>query len=49
MFLSFQTFVVTVEMYADLSLYYSDVDEFEYDLKFAALNPQCILDPCLFS
>ena len=39
----FQTFAVHVEMYADLLLYYSDVDEYEYHLKFTALDLQCIL------
>ena len=43
MFLIVQTFVVTVEMYADPSPYYYDVDEYENDLKYTALNPQCIL------
>jgi len=44
MFLIVQTFVVTVAMYADPLLYYSDVDECEYHLKYAALDPQCIKD-----
>jgi len=38
-----QTFVVTVEMHADPLLYYSNIDEYEYHLKYTALDPQCIL------
>jgi len=43
MFLIVQTFLVTVEMFADPSLYYSDVDEYEYHVKYTALDPHCIL------
>ena len=35
------TVIVTLEMHAELLLYYFDVDE--YDLKCMGLNPQCIL------
>jgi hypothetical protein len=35
------TIVATVEMYADTSLYYFDLDE--YYLKYAGLDPQYIL------
>ena len=41
MFLIIQSFIVTVQIYADPLLYYSDVDE--YDLKYTAFDPQCIL------
>jgi len=41
MFLIVQTFVVTVQMYADPLLYYSDVDE--YDSKYPAFGMMSIV------
>ena len=41
MLLIVQSFLVTFKMFADPLLYYSDVNE--YDLKYMAFDPQCIL------
>lgn len=37
-----QTFAMSVQVYADLLLYYSDV--YEHELKYNAIDQRCILD-----